>query len=158
MSAADVDRLYQRYFPLIRQKCRRMLGDLDAAQDLAQDTFVRLWRARLPEHDTHRVTGWIYKTATRLAIDHLRARAVRDATPAFDDVVDGPDAALAARRLLARLASDAPRDELECAMLARLDGLSQPEAAELLGVSERTVRRLLERFDTRIAHLRGELP
>lgn len=158
MSAADVDRLYQRYFPLIRQKCRRMLGDPDTAQDLAQDTFVRLWRARLPEQDTRRVTGWIYQTATRLAIDHLRARAVRDATPASEATADGPHAALAARRLLARVAADAPRDELECALLARLDGLTQPEAAEVLGVSERTVRRLLERFDARTAHLRGELP
>ncbi|MCC6335682.1 MAG: RNA polymerase sigma factor [Myxococcales bacterium] len=158
MSAADIDRLYRRFFPLIRQKCRRMLGDFDTAQDLAQDTFVRLWRARLPEQDSRRVTAWIYKTATHLAIDHLRAKSVRDAVPPSDAVAQPPEVGLEARRVLLRVAKDAPRDELECALLARIDGLTQPEAAEVLGVSERTVRRLLERFDARTAHLRGELP
>lgn len=158
MSADDIDRLYRRYFPLIRQKCRRVLGDLDTAQDLAQETFIRLWRARLPEQDPRRVTGFIYKTATHLAIDHLRARGVREALPPSDAVAPGPDAGLAARRLLALVARDGPRQELECAVLSRLDGLTQPEVAEVLGVSERTVRRLLERFDARTAHLRGALP
>ena len=41
-------------------------------------------------------------------------------------------------------------------MFCRIDGLSQPEAAAVLGISERTLRRLLSRFDERTLTLRKE--
>jgi RNA polymerase sigma-70 factor (ECF subfamily) len=151
VGASDIERWYERYFPLIREKCRRMLGDFDDAQDLAQDTFIRLWRAELPLTDTRKVTSWVYKTATRLAIDRLRARAVREAVPDSDAVDAGPFGVVSARRQVLALARATPADELEAALLDRLDGLTQAESAEVLGVSERTVRRLLERFDARVA-------
>lgn len=152
MAGSDIARWYQQYFPLIREKCRRMLGDNDDAQDLAQDTFVRLWKAELPLTDARTVTSWVYRTATRLAIDRLRARAVRDALAPSDavDAVDaGPFGVVSARREVEALARSTPSDELEAAMLDRLDGLTHAESAEALGVSERTVRRLLQRFDAR---------
>ena len=128
-----------------------MLGDRDEAQDLAQDTFIRLWRARLPLDDTRTVTTWIYKTATRLAIDQLRARAVREALAWSDEVDAGPFGVVSARRRILALAGSVPSDELEAAVLDRLDGLTHAECAEVLDVSERTVRRLLSRFDARVA-------
>lgn len=149
MAGSDIARWYQQYFPLIREKCRRMLGDHDDAQDLAQDTFVRLWQAELPLTDARTVTSWVYRTATRLAIDRLRARAVRDALAPSDAVDAGPFGVVSARREVEALARSTPGDELEAAMLDRLDGLTHAESAEVLGVSERTVRRLLQRFDAR---------
>ncbi len=149
MVVSDIERWYQRYFPLIREKCRRMLGDLDEAQDLAQDTFIGLWREGLPLTDTRRVTSWVYKTATRMAINRLRARKVRDAAPSSDDVDPGPFGVVTARRQILALAGSTPAAELEAALLDRIDGLTHAESAEVLGVSERTVRRLLERFDAR---------
>lgn len=151
MGASTIERWYERYFPLIREKCRRMLGDFDDAQDLAQDTFIRLWKADLALADTRKVTSWIYKTATRLAIDRLRARAVRDALPPSAAVDEGPFGVVAARRQVLTLARELPGDELSAAVLDRVDGLTHAESAEVLGVSERTVRRLLERFDARLA-------
>jgi DNA-directed RNA polymerase specialized sigma24 family protein len=44
------------------------------------------------------------------------------------------------------------------AVLCRVDGLTQPEAAQVGGISERTVRRLLGRFDARVAALQGRSP
>ena len=41
--------------------------------------------------------------------------------------------------------------------LDRVDGLTQPESAEVLGISERTVRRMLTRLDARLAALRAEV-
>ncbi len=151
MGAPDIERWYHGYFALIREKCRRMLGDRDEAQDLAQDTFIRLWRAQLPLGDARTVTTWIYKTATRLAIDRLRARTVREAHPPSEDVDPGPFGLVSARRRIVGLAGSVPADELAAAVLDRLDGLTHAECAEVLGVSERTVRRLLERFDARVA-------
>lgn len=101
--------------------------------------------------------AWRYLTSTRLAMDVLRQGRLRS-----DDEVGAlpcgtsPDAVVAARSTIAALCKEIPAEELEAALLARVDGLSQPEVAFVLGVSERTVRRLLDRFDERSRALREE--
>jgi RNA polymerase sigma-70 factor (ECF subfamily) len=149
----EVDQVW-RYFPLVRAKCQRVLFDAEEAQDVAQETFIRLWKSGLPLDDVRRVTAWLYRTATRLSIDRLRERVVRQR--GVDSTAYAPDLQRIAesRQLLSRLSTAAPPDELDAAVLDRLDGLSQAEVAEVLGVSERTVRRLLSRFDARVATLK----
>ena len=44
-----------------------------------------------------------------------------------------------------------PPEEVEAAILSRVDGLNHQEIGEVLGISERTVRRLLARIDARLA-------
>jgi RNA polymerase sigma-70 factor (ECF subfamily) len=157
MPDVDVEELYRRYFPIIREKCARMLRDPAEAQDVAQETFTRLWSERARLRDDAGVASWIYRTSTRLAIDRRR-RAARDgdAPPDDDLVTDGVDAAerLASRQLLARLAARVPDDELEVGVLSRVDGLTHGEIAGVVGRSDRTVRRLLDRLEARLAHLR----
>jgi len=160
----DVEAAYRRYFSLIREKCRRMLGDFAEADDVAQETFVRLWKADLSGSDTRRVLAWIYRTGTRLAVDRLRERS--RIAPTVEEAAAlarlgtperGGDEALGTRRALETLAQRLPADELEVALLFRLDGLNQAEIAEVCGISERTVRRCLRRLDERIARLRKEV-
>jgi RNA polymerase sigma-70 factor, ECF subfamily len=152
---------YARFFPPIRAKCRRLLGATAAAEDVAQEAFLRLWKSDVGENgDARTVMAWLYRTCTRLAIDELRHRRRVDGSEADMEAVPcGVEigACVDARRAIARLAGSVPEDELEVAALCRVDGLSQPEAALVLGVSDRTVRRLLERFDERAAPLRKEL-
>jgi RNA polymerase sigma-70 factor (ECF subfamily) len=156
----DVEATYRRYFPLIREKCRRMLGDAAEADDVAQETFVRFWQSAQGGKDARAATAFIYKTCTRLAIDRIRERARRPSSERLLDEV--PDAAppndqtLAVRRELLLVARTLPAAELEVALLSRLDRLTHEEIAEVLGVSDRTVRRALTRLDERVAALRRE--
>lgn len=144
----EVQDAWRRYAPLVREKCRRVLRDAAEADDVAQDVFVRLWQRGLPG-DVRDVTSWLYKTATHLCIDRLRQRAMHQRpVPQQTQSVD-LEAATSHRQLLERLVRFADADELHVAVLSRLDGLTQPEAAAVLGISERTVRRLLTRFDER---------
>jgi DNA-directed RNA polymerase specialized sigma24 family protein len=62
---------------------------------------------------------------------------------------------LAARQALSAIVSAATPGELEVAILCRIDGLTQIEAAEVCEISERTVRRLLASLDRRLARLHG---
>ena len=60
-------------------------------------------------------------------------------------------------RALRVLVNDFPAQELEAAILSRLDHLTHPEIAEVMGVGERTVRRLLTRFDERVTLLEEDV-
>jgi RNA polymerase sigma-70 factor, ECF subfamily len=138
-----------------------MLGDGQAAEDVAQEAFVRLLQSRdeIPDDaDERTLVAWVYRTTTRLALDALRDRKRTAPTDDFDSVPCGVvlHDALAARTAIQALSDATPPDELEAAVFCRLDGLSQPEAAAMLGVSERTIRRLLGRFDDRTVALRKE--
>jgi RNA polymerase sigma-70 factor (ECF subfamily) len=155
---------YARFLPPIQEKCRRLLGHSAAAEDVAQETFLRFWSSGLRDvPDVRVVTAWLYRTSTRLAIDVLRHRrgmdAADDGAERVDDIPCAVDlvACAEARAAIRSLARSVPEEELAVAVLCRVDGLSQPEAALVLGVTERTVRRILVRFDERIHSLRKEL-
>jgi RNA polymerase sigma-70 factor (ECF subfamily) len=156
MDDAALEQTYRTYFPRVREKCRRMLGNSHEAQDVAQETLMRLWKANLQALPAPQLTAWLYRTSTRLAVDVLRHRAHLDANAEVDPAgPDRPDARVESRQLLARLARDIPSRELEVALLHRVDGLGQEELAEVLGTTDRTVRRLLTRLDARLERLQS---
>lgn len=125
-----------------------MLGDGDEANDVAQETFIRFWKwegARTG--DARSALSWLYRTATHLSVDRLRQRAMHGRAVPMATETSSLEAATASRQLLARVTAQASEEELQAAVLNRLDGLTQPEVAKVMNISERTVRRLLERFD-----------
>jgi len=154
---------YGRFWPAIQAKCRRMLGSGALAEEIAQEAFVRLWVGG-PQLDgqgeTRTIMAWLYVTSTRLAMDALRQgkRIAHDVSASDHAAPTGSlDDLAAARSSIAALATRVGADELEAAVLTRIDGLSQTEAATILGVTDRTVRRLLARFDEQSSPLRGEV-
>jgi RNA polymerase sigma factor (sigma-70 family) len=66
-------RHHQRVFDV----CRRMVGDVDDATDLAQETFVRAWQGLSSFRGDAQVFTWLYRIATNLSLNHLRTRRVR---------------------------------------------------------------------------------
>lgn len=149
----QVKEAYRRYFPIIVRKSGRMLRDASEAQDLAQETFLRLWRSRLDLRDAAATTAWLYRTCTRLALDRLRVRPA-DGTEELGEAIASPDPSAEDRShhraMLEEIWRRFPQEEIEAAILSRVDGLNHQEIGEVLGISERTVRRLLARIDARL--------
>lgn len=151
---------YRKVFPLVLAKCRRMLrGDADA-MDLAQEVFVRLWQQRELIDDPQALTAWLYRASTRLVIDRVRRRkldheSLSDLQQRLEGAAaDDTEARLSSRQKLQSVLADCPENELEAAILSRFDRMTHPEIAAVVGASERTVRRLLVRFDERVSTLR----
>lgn len=162
MNPSNFPAAYTRFWGPIRAKCQRLLGATAAADDVAQEAFLRLWQSGPPldgRTEPRQVLAWLYLTSTRLCLDALRrSRAlVPLGSTAPLSCALSPDAVVAARSSIAALCQRASPEQLEAALLARVDGLSQPEVALVLGVSERTVRRLLDAFDQHAHGLRQEL-
>ncbi|WP_394836522.1 RNA polymerase sigma factor [Pendulispora rubella] len=159
---------YVRFLPPVRAKCRRLLGSSAEAEEVAQDAFLRLWQSGFagielpPDADARPIMGWLYRTCTRLAIDALRKRRRTVANHDGEDASErvpcgvGVERAIAAKKIMTALHARVPGEELEAAILCRVDGLSHAETAEVLEVSERTVRRLLEAFDVHAESWRKE--
>ncbi|WP_224249975.1 RNA polymerase sigma factor [Hyalangium gracile] len=158
----DVEAAFRMYFPRIREKCRRMLRDPGDAEDVAQETFIRLWKANLQGGDARRVIAWVYRTSSRLALDRLR-RQQAGPERVVDELLwsvpedSHPETRAEDRQRLLQFAQHLPQDELEMVLLSRMDRLTYAEIAEVSQVSERTVRRTLRRFEDRVEQLRQGL-
>lgn len=155
---------YKRVHPLVLAKCRRMLRGHSDATDLAQEVFVRLWKHRELVQDQQALTAWLYRTSTHLAIDRARQQALsRESllhleTLGLTEFDVSSEDRLSSRRALRSIIGQFPEKELEAAILSRFDRLTHPEIAEVMGVGERTVRRLLDRFDERVSLMEESAP
>lgn len=143
-----------RLLPAVLGYATRLLGDRAEAEDVAQEAMIRLWRIA-PDwrQGEAKVTSWLYRVVTNLCTDRQRARR-RRASDALDDVPepadDGPGAEarmLTAARLSALDAALAtlPDRQRQAVVLRHIEGLTNPEIAEVLGVGVEAVESLTAR-------------
>ncbi len=119
--------LYRRRGGLLYSLLVRMLVSETEAQEVMQDTFVRIWR-RAAEFDAARSSpvAWMIQIARGLALDRLRARARRNAArTAYEQEV----ASLAVEEMTG--AHQAARDELATACATALHRLPEPQSRAL---------------------------
>ncbi len=148
----------------------RLVGNREEAEDLAQEAFLRLHRSLPKFRGESRIGTWLYRTTTRLAIDHLRRERIKRKLFFFRQSNEAPDPV--------ELASDSRRDpgrELQSAQamqalrksldtlsprqqviftLRHYDGLPLKEIAGHLGLKTGTVKAHLHRA---IMQLRKDL-
>jgi RNA polymerase sigma-70 factor, ECF subfamily len=159
LDSAAFEDCYRRVFPLVLAKCRRMLRGNADATDVAQEVFMRLWKHRELIDDPLALTGWLYRASTRLVIDRARQRTLSDESLKYLQSLTGAEDDTSAERFTSRrqlrlITTDFPEKELEVAILSRFDRLPHSEIADVMGIGERTVRRLLGRFDERVQVLK----
>src|SRR5215475_9283443 len=75
---ASFEELVRRYQRPIAAYVYRMVGDYDAALDLTQEVFIKVYNSLSRYRAEFKFSTWIYKIAHNAAIDHLRRHTVRD--------------------------------------------------------------------------------
>lgn len=138
----DLDALARRYERALLAYGQRRLADRMDAEELVQETLVRLWRMR-DRFDPARgtVDALVFTIASRVLVDVLRRRRpVVDLTVEHDrperDHAEATEAALVVRGALATLSEDHRR----VVELAWFEGLTQPQIADRLGIALGTVK------------------
>lgn len=69
-----LSQLYERYKRPIYTYVYRLLGNLEDADDLTQEVFIRACSTWGNLHDRDNLSAWLYRIATNLCVDHLRRR------------------------------------------------------------------------------------
>jgi len=148
---ASFDELFLRYYGRIYDVLFRLTGDPAEADDLTQETFIRLYRHPLPPGREHNVGGWLYRVAVNLGYNALRAYKRRTTyeqasdTPTFTDpetAVLQSDERRRVRETLARL--DPQQAQL---LVLRHAGLLYKELAQALDVAPTSIGTLLARAE-----------
>lgn len=142
-SAADFDRLYRNAYPRVYRTLVAILADPAAAEDCAQDAFVKAFRAWGRWRPDSPAEAWIHRIAVNSAISYRRRehlRSVGEVLRRLGRPKQGKDPAEIAVQpdLLGALRALPPK--LAAAIVLRhYHGYNNREIAASLGVSERTV-------------------
>ena len=131
----------------------RMLQNEHDALDLAQETFVRIYRHRAAYRTGARFSTWMFQIALNLARDHARRSTRRplvalDAAPDHADTLPSPDSdALATERMLTVRAAIAelPADLRAALIFSEYDDKSHAEIAAIVGATSKAVETRLAR-------------
>jgi RNA polymerase sigma-70 factor (ECF subfamily) len=133
---------FQRDWPAVFRFAVAWTNDLSSAEDLAQETFARLWDRRSSIDWDRPVTPWLLVVTRRLATDRFRRLKVPFAAPAIRDLnEDGVAAWIDVRAAFGRLSAR----ERAALVSTTLLGLTPDEAAEALAMSPGAVRAAVSR-------------
>ncbi len=150
LKVGEVGELFRRHGAMVYRRAFRLLGRREDAEEATQEVFIRVMRSGSGFEGRSGVTTWLYQITTHYCLNLLRDRARRRQLlqeNAPEGEASGAAAPAASELLhLRRLLAEADEQQARAAVYVYLDGMSHEEAAELLGVSKRTVGNLLERF------------
>jgi RNA polymerase sigma-70 factor (ECF subfamily) len=144
---AVLNEILQLYWKPIVRYVAAYVNCIDTAQDIAQESFARLWRQRRQWLPGRSVRPFLFRVAHNLACNERRSARVRSqwvtsemacqgaASPSASQVYEAESLDGALARAVAAL----PERRRHVFVLARFDGLSYREIGEVLGISTQTV-------------------
>jgi RNA polymerase sigma-70 factor (ECF subfamily) len=154
--------LVERHLRMVRRLALNVLGDIHEAEDVAQEVFVSVWKARVDWRPEARFSTWLHRIAVNKAIDRRRSlRGVSRASPEPQEVITRladaderatrpEDACVRLERMESakslRLALDRlPASQNQALTMFYFEELDVGRIADVLDCSEQAVRSLLKR-------------
>jgi RNA polymerase sigma-70 factor (ECF subfamily) len=164
-NAAAFEELVLRYQGRLVTILEHLVGSREQAEDLAQDVFLRLYRARKSYVPSARFATWLFTIANNVASNAVRDRSrrhevtlqLRDSGPLgarpLDVLVQASSGQMPARQLdkaemrdIVRMALEALNERQRIAvLLSKFEGMSYADIAAAMGLSPQAIKSLLSR-------------
>lgn len=150
------EELYDRYAPQVFRYCRRVLGSESLAEDMTQETFVRLYRSAARERAMTNVAGYVLRIARNLCLNAKSSKYYGLASLPEPDLPSPAGAQYEHRELIEIIRSTVeclPVDYREAFVLREYNGLSYAEIADILDIPETTVKIRIHRAKQKLRTL-----
>jgi RNA polymerase sigma-70 factor (ECF subfamily) len=144
----DIETFYTRYGPMVLRRCRKLLGDEQAAYDAMQEVFLKVLSHR------ERLTGdypsaLLFRIATNTCLNKLRddhKRASWSESSVLRAFAPAPEAAVSAGIVLDRLFESGREQERQIAIMYFVDGMTLKEIGAVVKLSTSGVHKRLLRL------------
>ena len=131
--------LFHRYYSMIHSFAYRLCFDKDDAQDVAQETFVKMARSLAGFRRQSSLKHWLYRIALNASHDRNRALSRRShATDAYEESLNSPERP-ADHTVVHQALHSLPEDLRQAVTLVFFEGLNHAEAARIVGCAETTI-------------------
>ena len=148
-----------RLVPRVLAQATRMLADQAEADDVAQEAMMKLWKIAADwRQGEAQVSTWLYRVVANLCTDRLRKRR----GVSLDQIAEPTDPQMSATsqmqetsRLtaLANALAQLPDRQAQAVSLRHLEGLTNPEIAQIMDISVRSVESLTARGKKALADI-----
>ncbi|MFY9206090.1 MAG: RNA polymerase sigma factor [Yoonia sp.] len=148
-----------RLVPRVLAQATRMLADQAEAEDVAQEAMMKLWKIAADwRQGEAQVSTWLYRVVANLCTDRLRKRR----GVSLDQIAEPTDPQMSATaqmqetsRLtaLANALAQLPDRQAQAVSLRHLEGLTNPEIAQIMDISVRSVESLTARGKKALADI-----
>ncbi len=145
--------LSDRYLERILNFAFRMLNDAAEAEDVAQETFLRLWKHSGEYKPKQKPSTWLFTITKNLCIDRLRKRKPQLVEEDVGSDSARPSTMLERKRIslaVQQAISQLPERQRVALALSHFEGMSNPEIADVLSVGVEAVESLLSRARRRL--------
>ena len=156
--------LIERYQAPIVRYLYRLTGQLEVAEDLAQDTFLQAYRNILKTRSELAFKSWLYRIATNIAFQYHRRRRLLSFIPftgseeSVSEQADGGTDQIHERMAIEEALVKVPQERRACMVLHFVEGLKYREIAEIVSVSEEAVRKRVARGSQEFRRAYGAAP
>jgi RNA polymerase sigma factor (sigma-70 family) len=156
LGAEEVSALYAKYGFFLRRRCGAILRDDALADDALQEAFVKVMRSGAAIRDASEPLRWLYRVVDRCCYDALRKRrrsreASTESLGEDDMAGPHPGAAIESRDAVLQLLGTFDENAMRIALLFFMDGLSQGEIADEVGLSRVTVNKKIQAIRAGVA-------
>jgi RNA polymerase sigma-70 factor, ECF subfamily len=152
----DPNRYYTTYGPMVLRRCKKLLGDDQAARDAMHDVFVQVL-SRSGELVDQAPSSLLFRIATNVCLNRIRTKRRRpedgDALLVEIAAKTDPEARSAARAMLDVLFRNEPEDTAAIAVMHLYDQMTLEEVAGEVGMSVSGVRKRLAKLRARLHYL-----
>jgi len=150
---AAFSELFERYSNRLVSFAYRIVRDRWRAEELVQDAFLQIYRARERYTPCARFSTYIYRVVTNNCLNEIRRQdhektVPGETRPLADETMRGPDSVVMDRQIVTRIADmvrELPFKQRAALLLSRVEGFDHREVASCLGVSEFAVKSLVFR-------------
>jgi RNA polymerase sigma-70 factor (ECF subfamily) len=148
VSAAEFDSAVTELAARVRGFIRRRVRDDATADDLAQETLLKVYRSRAALRDGQRIEAWLYRIARTTLIDHYRRRRPGEELPAnlaAEAEEPADEITTVMTRALRRFLAELPERYRDPVRLAEFEGLPLAKIALRMGLSLTAVKSRVRR-------------
>jgi RNA polymerase sigma-70 factor (ECF subfamily) len=145
--------LFKKYYEQLYQFAGRYVHDMQSAEEIVQDVFVHIWENRQKFRITTSVKAYLYKAVRNKALNHIKAmnvksRRMSESSWQLEQDVRTPEQELESGRVTEAFYAalrQLPERGRQVFLMKKLDGLTYPEIADTLNISENTAKTLVFR-------------
>lgn len=138
--------LFDRHYTMLTRAALRIVGDENAAEDLAQEVFCELWKKREELEINTSIAGYLRRAVINKSLNHIKKKKlVFDEDESAGRFVSGQSSVLEnleageLEKIIHQAIDNLPEKARVAFSLSRFEELTYPEIAEKLGISVKTV-------------------
>lgn len=144
MAPEEFEEIYRTHYQVLRKAARHLIGDTDAAHDVVQEVFLKLWNKKDELAGIINPGAYLYRSVVNTSLNHIQQNKRRRSSVEAVTIaaIDTSDSAVELKELQARIAAAIEKLPAQCRaifVLSRLEEKKNREIAEIMNLSLKTV-------------------